>query len=225
MRGHRPALVALALAGAAQGAAAGSPEALYVARLESAAILYDLNGRLLAGPSATRTLEAWCRDHRLADPAKIVANRVSGSDKPITAEQRSRLKIGADEPVRYRHVRLRCGNSILSEADNWYVPSRLTAAMNAQLDDSDTPFGIVVAPLGISRRTIEARLLWRPLDVGWDMQGAIGRRSYRTRANVPYHIIEHRALVLDAAATPIAEVTETYTAANLAFLAARTTKP
>ena len=34
--------------------------------------------------------------------------------------------IGPDEPVAYRHVRLRCGDHVLSEADNWYVPSRLT---------------------------------------------------------------------------------------------------
>jgi hypothetical protein len=29
------------------------------------------------------------------------------------------------------------------EADNWYVPSRLTPDINKTLDMTDTPFGIV----------------------------------------------------------------------------------
>ena len=123
---------------------AGAPAAPldgYVRRLEYAAVLGDLNARLLATPSATRTLEGWCRAHRLADRPAIVADRIAGADKPIGAEQRARLGIGPDEPIRYRHVRLRCGNRVLSEADNWYVPSRLTAEMNAQLDGGDMPFG------------------------------------------------------------------------------------
>jgi hypothetical protein len=29
------------------------------------------------------------------------------------------LGVGTEEPVKYRHVRLRCGTHVLSEADNW----------------------------------------------------------------------------------------------------------
>lgn len=158
--------------------------------------LAELNARLLAGGSATRTLENWCREHRLAADPRIVAERITGPEKPISAEQRAHLGIGAAEPVRYRHVRLRCGTRILSEADNWYVPSRLTPEMNAALDGSDIPFGTVVAPLGIGRDTLSAQLLWRP-----DASPAI-----------PGELIRHRAIVHDRAGRPIAEVAETYQA-------------
>jgi chorismate-pyruvate lyase len=170
--------------------------ALGAASPDPAATLAELDARLLAGGSATRTLESWCREHRLAADPRIVAERVRGADKPISAEQRARLGIDAAEPVRYRHVRLRCGTRILSEADNWYVPARLTPEMNAALDGSDVPFGTVVAPLGIGRRTLSTERLWQP---------------GTTRA-MPRELIRHRAIVHDRAMRPIAEVTETYQA-------------
>ena len=160
---------------------------------ETAPPLDALNARLLAGASATRTLEDWCREHRLAADPHILAERVAGPDKPIAPVQRARLGIGAEEAVRYRHVRLRCGTRVLSEADNWYVPSRLTPAMNAALDGSDVPFGTVVAPLGISRRTFSVE---RPA------------RSNGEAAS-PW-LLRHRAIVRDRAGRPIAEVAESY---------------
>jgi hypothetical protein len=36
------------------------------------------------------------------------------------------LGVDPDEPVRFRRVPLKCGDHVLSEAENWYVPSRLT---------------------------------------------------------------------------------------------------
>ena len=48
----------------------------------------------------------------------------------------------------------------MSEADNWYVPARLTPEMNAFLDTTDTPFGKAVRPLQPYRKTLEAKLLW-----------------------------------------------------------------
>ena len=107
---------------------------------DPAATLAELDARLLAGGSATPTLENWCREHRLAADPRIVAERVKRADKPVSAEQRARLGIDAAEPVRYRHVRLRCGTRILSEADNWYVPARLTPEMNAALDHRYGPY-------------------------------------------------------------------------------------
>jgi hypothetical protein len=65
---------------------------------------------------------------------------------------------------------LRCGPTILSEADNWYVPERLTAQMNRTLDTSDAPFGKVVQPLHFRRHTMSSTLLWLPLPEGWEMQ-------------------------------------------------------
>ena len=194
-----------------------APTAANVQRLEYAVALHSLDAALLASSSATRTLEAWCRDHRLALEGVVTAEAVAGEPKPITSEQRQRLAISSDEPVRYRRVRLKCGAVTLSNADNWYVPSRLTPAMNEALDHSDTPFGKVVGPLGISRRTVSATVLWDPLET----RRRAGRRSNATRvtpATPPADILQHRADVLDRDGRPIAEVVETYTGAALSFL-------
>jgi hypothetical protein len=87
-------------------------------RLEALRLIESLNADLLAHDSATLTLERWCADHRLADPALIVAERVRNADKPASAEVRAALDVKPDEPLDYRRVRLKCGDRVLSEADN-----------------------------------------------------------------------------------------------------------
>jgi enamine deaminase RidA (YjgF/YER057c/UK114 family) len=109
----------------------------------------------------------------MASPPRVVAERVS-LDKPPSPDQRRELGIGPTESVRYRRVRLRCGSLVLSEADNWYVPSRLTKEMNELLDTSDTPFGKVVQGLHFQRRTLSSKLLWLPLLDGWEMRPIAG---------------------------------------------------
>ena len=99
-------------------------------------------------------------------PAKIVAERLTGVDKPAAPEQRQLLGVHETEPIRYRHVRLACGRHVLSEADNWYVPARLTPEMNHALDATDVAFGRAVQPLHFQRRTLSAKLLWSPLAQG-----------------------------------------------------------
>jgi hypothetical protein len=58
---------------------------------------FDLLVDVLAHGSATLTLERWCADHRLADPAQIVAERVHNVDKVANAEVRSALDRGKPE--------------------------------------------------------------------------------------------------------------------------------
>ncbi|QUD89081.1 hypothetical protein [Phenylobacterium montanum] len=177
-----------------------------------------LNGALLASHSATRTLEAWCADHHMADPARVVAQRVPGPDKPISAEQRARLQIGPDEPVRYRHVQLSCGGHVLSDADNWYVPSRLTPDMNRLLDTTDIPFGRVVQPLRPQRQTLSAERLWSPLANGWETRPAEAEGSSAGRFLRPSpFLFRHQAILFDERHRPFAEVTERYTAEVLDF--------
>src|SRR3954452_851184 len=121
-------LAALLLAGGSR-ALAQEPAAWrddFVARLEALALLQSLNADLLSHDSATLTLDRWRGTHHLAEPAKIIAERVRDVDKPATDEQRQLLGVSASEPLRYRRVRLKCGTRVLSEADNWYVPARLT---------------------------------------------------------------------------------------------------
>jgi len=121
------------------------------------ALIASLRSRILAAHSATFALESWCADHKLAADPHLVAERLAVPDKPLTAAQRVRLAIGPDEPVRYRRVRLACGGRVLSEADNWYVPARLTPEMNATLDGTRTPFGRVVRSLAPVRSTVAVR--------------------------------------------------------------------
>src|ERR1041384_5995791 len=65
----------------------------YVGRLQALALLQTLNAELLASRSATLTLEAWCREHRLANVATIVAVAEKGAATSVTAEQQQRLEV------------------------------------------------------------------------------------------------------------------------------------
>jgi chorismate-pyruvate lyase len=144
-----------------------------------------LNAGLLASSSATRVLETWCG-------ATVTAVRAPGVRKEPDAEQLQRLGVHDAGEVRYRRVDLRCNGRVLSVADNWYVPARLTAEMNALLETTDTPFGKVVAPLHPYRRTIRATILWTP------------------PAPMPQDVLQHRAVLYTSGGVPFAEVIETY---------------
>ena len=188
----------------------------YVARLQALALLQTLNGELLAGRSATLTLEGWCRDHRLAPEPTIVAEVVRGTTKAASTEQRQRLQVTPQDEVKYRRVRLRCGDRVLSEADNWYVPSRLTAEMNRLLETTGTPFGKVVQPLEPYRRTSEVRLLWSPLPDSWE-HGAIAAPQGAGVLTIPDALFQHRAILYTRDHKPFSEVNEVYQRPLLAF--------
>jgi chorismate-pyruvate lyase len=228
---RRRQLSAAALLLLAGAAAADSPPIAiprpdtFVARLEALALLQTLNAELLSHDSATLTLEHWCGAHRLAAPARVSAARVAMPDKPPSIEQRRDLNVSDSESVRYRHVRLSCGPAVLSEADNWYVPGRLSADMNRQLETSDTPFGKVVQPLNFRRHTLAADLLWHPLPAGWEMApdtpdggATLGKpRAAPLPLTIPSEVLRHRALLSLPDGTPFSEVIETYTDAVLNF--------
>lgn len=212
------ALVALLLAGAparAGEAAPAWPDSV-PSRLAALALIQTLNADLLSNASATLTLDRWCAAHKLAATPTIVADRVTGQDKEATPEIRTLLKVGPEEPVRYRRVRLRCGTQVLSEADNWYVPAQLAPAMNAELDTTDTSFGRVVRPLGFRRTTLAATLLWQPLPAGWEMGGALPPAGDGALA-LPDFVLEHRAVLTLPDGTPFSALVESYTGAVLAF--------
>jgi chorismate-pyruvate lyase len=214
-----PAIAAIVLLLRAAGAAAAEPTPWpndFVARLEALALLETLNADLLSHDSATLTLERWCADHRLADPARIVAERVKDVDKPATDDVRAALDVKRDGPLGYRRVKLKCGDRVLSEADNWYVPARLTPDMNHMLDTTDTPFGKAVAALHFHRHTLSAELLWSPLPKGWEM-GATAPEAAAGALPVPDHVLEHRAVLTLTNGEPFSEVVETYTSEVLAF--------
>jgi hypothetical protein len=105
-------------------------------------------------------------------------------------------------------VRLACGERVLSEADNWYLPDKLSSDMNRALDGSDTPFGLVVKDLGFHRRTLSASLLFSPLPAGWDL---VRQASAPGDLTIPHRVIEHRAILSNAEGVPFSYVVETYT--------------
>jgi hypothetical protein len=183
-------LVAVAVAAAAGPNAPASAEATASAFARVSA----LNADLLAHDSATETLRRWCAGRHLADPAKIVAHRVLGEDKPADAEVRRLLQAAPGEPIRYRRVALACGEHVLSNADNWYRPGALTAPMNAELDATDHPFGAVVRPLGFHRRTLSATVLIAAGD-----------------GHVPAAVLRHKAVLETPDGRPFSLVVETYT--------------
>jgi len=96
-------------------------------------------------------------------------------------------------------VQLKCGDHILSEAENWYVPSRLTSAMNAALDGSDEPFGKVIRPLSPRRQTLALARHWSPI-------------ADKTVSSAPCDtpVFSHEAMVLDGDGKPLALVAEHY---------------
>lgn len=147
-----------------------------------------LRQELLAARSATAVLQRRC-----AEPIRAVVDRAG--EKPPTPEQRADLGVGPAEPVAYRSVALKCGDQALSVAENWYVPARLTPAMNAALA-GDAPFGAVIRPLAPSRRTLRIATL-------------------RADASVAPYALRQRALVIGGDGKPLAEVVENYTPALL----------
>jgi hypothetical protein len=186
-------------------------------RLAALALVQTLNSELLSHPSATLTLDRWCADHRLAPAGtKIVADRVKDVDKPADTAVREALQVGPREKVAYRRVRLRCGERVLSEADNWYVPALLTAEMNAVLHTTDTPFGRVVQPLSTRRRTLSAEVLWQPLPRGWEMGAALPPASDGPLVPPP-HVLQHRAVLALPDGRPLSALVETYTGGVLGF--------
>jgi ketosteroid isomerase-like protein len=176
-------------------------------RLDPFTLTQMLSAEILGTQSATTTLERWCRDHHLADTARLVARAVGGAHRAPSREQLHRLEVGGEQDVAYRRVRLQCGARVLSEADNWYVPARLTAEMNRSLETSDTPFGRVVAPLQPYRRTFAVKVLW----------------SDSTRP-IPETLFEHHAVLYTREDKPFSEVAEVYRRDLLDFQLSRDTE-
>ena len=162
-----------------------------------ATLIWALNTRLIAGATATETLLAWCEEHGL-------------SEGPITVEIRQRfapalvpdavvpaLELGPGETIHYRQVRLMRGSLPLAAAENWYVPQRLTAAMNEALLRTNVPFGQVIAPLQPFRRTLAA--------------------NPQAHAEI---ILVHSAVILSRLGTALALVKESYFSDLVSFASA-----
>lgn len=151
---------------------------------------------LRAQDSATAALGQWCARYHIADPARIVAVPAGGPQPGNLAAIRAALEVGPNEKIGFRHVLLECGNTVLSDAYNWFVPGRLTPRMNHILETTHTPFGKVVAPLEFRRERLTSE------------QGAATACPANT-------ILSHRAVLRLPSGKPISLVSECYTPAAL----------
>ena len=146
--------------------------------------------------SATLALEEWCAARGIADPARITAQSVNATSNDPPQSMRDHLDLERGETFAMRNVRLACGQTVLSVAWNWYVPSRLTPEMNEALRYGNTPFGKVVAPLQFRRKPLKT--------------------VYGRAENCPAGTIStHRAMLVLPDGRPLAYLIECYTAANL----------
>lgn len=195
-------LIALGTA-AAKEPACGDADT--IAQLRTELTLSQLQADLLRERSATKVLEAWCGKYQLAKEPVVRAEVLNVPAKPASAETMNRLQVTKPEALAYRRVGLKCGSVLLSEADNWYVPARLTKAMNAMLTSSDVPFGKVIAELKPFRVTITAKPLWSALE-----DGQACRVKPAQAENAPAAVLEVQALLYREDLKPFSEVHEVY---------------
>jgi len=160
------------------------------------ATLAAFEANLAGHASATEALQQWCEALRIAPGAQIRAEFVSGADAAQPADLRAVLGVGPEEPVGYRHVQLVCGDKVLSDAQNWFVPARLTPEMNRQLTATKVPFGRITASLNFTREPL--------------------RPARRGDPGCPAEAIStHRARLVLPDGRPLAYVVECYTSANM----------
>jgi chorismate-pyruvate lyase len=157
----------------------------------------SLNQALLAQPSASVTLTQWCRANGLLGADDKLRAVLVADSKPPAEETRRELQVVESETVGYRHVQLRCGAHLVSDAENWFVPSRLTPAMVEELATTDHPFGIVVKALDFTRRRLDER---PALPAG---DGVVEPSAT---------ILQHRATLVARSGQPFSLVVENYKA-------------
>lgn len=174
-------------------------------RPRAADAIEALRSQLRTADSATAVLDRWCASHRMAPPGAVVADKIPTAAGQTPTAPRRLLRIGSNEPVGFRHVRLRCGDHVLSDALLWYVPSRVTEAMNRQLRETNIPFGRVIAPLHFRRRSLAARRMWPPERIG------------APSGEMPASLFYQTALLVLPDGAPVAYVREVYLRGVLDF--------
>ena len=134
----------------------------------------------------------------MAEPVIVVVRSLDQEAPAPNADRLARLKLAETETVRYRRVQLLCAGLVLCEAENWYVPERLSPEMNRQLETTDIPFGKVVRALSPYRETFASRRFW-------------------SAEHIPPSLFRVQALLLGPDMIPLAEVDEHYQRPLLEF--------
>lgn len=152
---------------------------------------------LLESDSASAVLADWAGSDRPHGHAPLTARKLQGPDRPTTADLRARLDVEEREPIHHRRVCLVATGRVMSVAENWYVPARLSAAMLTELTQGATPFGKVIAELEPRRKTLSIEQLVQMEEI------AEGTRP-------PRWLLLVNALVIDKYGQPLCEVSEAY---------------
>lgn len=185
-----------------------SPEvaaARQAAAAQSVPEISALRDEIGKSASATTVLDRWCVSHHMAPAGAVIAEKIANKTVPVTARLRRMLQLEARDRLQLRHVRLRCNGHILSVARLWYVPSRLPPSMETSLQQTDTPFGRVVAPMHLDRKSAGSSSSWLP-------------HGGRPAAKKPPRVVfSQRALMSRADGLPIAYVVEDYQRGLLEF--------
>lgn len=170
--------------------------------------IHALNEALLSQASATAILQELCNRRDGASPL-IRARKLR---IPENADDlrfvRRELNAADNEPLCHRRVELICGDVVLSHADNWYLPNRLSDEMNARLLASETPFGVAVAPLAFERCTLSSKVLFDPLPSGRD---GLSAKATDLIFSMPEHVLQHRAILRTPDGRAFSLLLETYT--------------
>ena len=169
--------------------------------------LQALNADLLSHNSATAVLQALC-DRRTPGQLIFARKATWGTEDGAFEAARVDLDVRPDEPVRYRQVELTCGGDVLSRAENWYVPGRLTPQMNRALEETEIPFGVVVRDLKFRRRILASTFLFEPLPDGWEREPPA---NFDAMASPPPYVLQHRAVLATPDGRAFSLVVETYT--------------
>jgi chorismate-pyruvate lyase len=91
--------------------------------------------------------------------------------------------------ISHRRVHLLANGRPVSEADLWFRPHMLWPGMAETLATTDTPFGLVVRPMGLKRRTLAAALRPAP-----DPVALIHRAELCTQGGDPVAMVAERYL-------------------------------
>ena len=207
------ASTAIATPTASNGQKPGTWPTDIVARLEAAALLQTLNVELLTNDNTERTLGAWCVSHRLSTRPTIATERVSDAEEIPTEVQRKMLAASTKDSVRHIKVRVLCGSVVLLEADNWYLPARISPQWNASIERTEWPLEAAVQTGHFRRRILSASLLWPPLPELKELASgeAQGRAQSGAVQPLPARVLAHHLLVLLPDGAPFGEVEENYT--------------
>jgi chorismate-pyruvate lyase len=159
--------------------------------------------------TATDAVTAWCRRH-LPGSGDALSVAVLHDREAAVEDYDGALSLAPGETLHCRRVLLKWGSLVISEAENWYVPQRLPAAMLEEIRRGRRPFGAVVAALA-PRRTLIAVHTGEVLLHGGEAVARIRAQLIGARVfSAPAAFALHVTAVMAASGIALAELREHY---------------